>query len=132
MNRGHIQAPPEADFADRTPRMAGTWAALAAVAAAAGASLCCVGPLLFVTLGVGAGLASAFEPLRPLFTVLTGLGLAVGFYVVYVRKPAGAACAPGEACAAPLRRRRDRVILWVATAVALLLWSFNYWSWLLV
>lgn len=110
----------------------GAWAALGAVAAAFGASLCCIGPLLFVTLGVGAGLASTFEPLRPLFTGLTVLGLAIGFYVVYGRKPAAASCGLGDTCAAPRNQRRDRVILWIATLLALLFWSFNYWSRLLV
>lgn len=111
---------------------AGVLAALAAVAAAVGASLCCIGPLLFVTLGVGAGLASTFEPLRPLFTALAAIGLAIGFYVVYGRKPAAEVCGPGETCAVPRNRRRDRVILWIATAIAVLIWSFNYWSLLLL
>lgn len=108
-----------------------TWAALASVAAAVGASLCCIGPLLFVSLGVGAGLASTFEPLRPLFSVLTLLGLGIGFYVVYGRRPSAARCAPGESCEAP-DRRRDRLILWTATVLALLFWSFTYWSALLL
>lgn len=111
---------------------AGVLAALAAVAAAVGASQCCIGPLLFVTLGVGAGLASTFEPLRPLFTVLAAIGLAIAFYVVNGRKPAAEVCGPGETCAVPRNRRRDRVILWIATVVAVLFWSFNYWSLLLL
>jgi mercuric ion transport protein len=111
---------------------AGAWAALGAVAAAIGASLCCNGPLLFVTLGAGAGLASTFEPLRPLFTGLTALGLVIGFYVVYGRKPAAVPCGPGETCAIRRNGRRDRVVLWIATVLAVLFWSFNYWSTLLV
>jgi mercuric ion transport protein len=120
--------------AERRPRrsQAGVLAALAAVAAAVGASLCCIGPLLFVTLGVGAGLASTFEPLRPLFSALAAIGLGIGFYVVYGRKPAAEVCGPGDTCAVPRNRRRDRVILWTATVLAVLLWSFNYWSLLLV
>jgi predicted secreted protein len=89
-----------------------------------------------VTFGVGAGLASTFEPLRPVFTVLTVLGLAVGFYTVYGRKrraqAADACCAPGDACAMPRNRTREKVILWTATVLALVFWSFNYWSILLV
>jgi mercuric ion transport protein len=111
---------------------AGVLAALAAMAAAVGASLCCIGPLLFVTLGVGAGLASTFEPLRPLFTVLAAIGLAIGFYVVHGGKPSAEGCGPGETCAVPRNRRRDRVILCIATVVAVLFWSFNYWSVLLL
>lgn len=124
-------------------------------------SLCCVGPLLFVTLGVGAGLASAFEPLRPLFGAIMLALLAAGFWAVYGRRavpfrpygaggppaiPAadcGAGCAPnGEpvsavppsshpvapACSSPRRRRLDVAILWVATALALALWTFPTWS----
>jgi len=54
-----------ADAATRNSRM--VWAGVRGVTAAFLGSLCCVGPLLFVTLGVGAGLASTFEPLRPVF-----------------------------------------------------------------
>ena len=113
----------------------GVLAALGAVGAGFLASLCCVGPLLFVTLGVGAGLASQFEPLRPLFTALTLGLLAVGFYVVYGRRPAAApaaACGPDESCVAPRNRTRDKALLWTATAVALVLLTFPQWSVLLV
>ena len=100
------------------------------------ASLCCVGPLLFVTLGVGAGVASRFEPLRPAFTALTIGLIAVGFYVVYARPRvptgAGAACAPDGSCVVPRRRVRDKVLLWVATLVALTLLTFPQWSVILV
>lgn len=116
----------------------GLFASLGAVGAAFLGSLCCVGPLLFVTFGVGAGLASTFEPLRPVFGVLMAGGLAMGFYTVYVRKPKpqeaeAAACeSPGKACAVPRRSRRDQVILWSATVLALVLWSFPTWSTLFV
>ena len=109
----------------------GLLAAVGAIGAALLASLCCVGPLLVVTLGVGAGLASRFEPLRPLFTVLTLALLALGFYVVYGRKPAvrdGAACSADRSCSVPRHRRRDTIVLWVATVVALLLLTFPQWS----
>jgi mercuric ion transport protein len=114
----------------------GVWASLGAVVAAFGAALCCVGPILFVTFGVGAGLASTFEPLRPLFTLLAVLGLGVGFYTVYGRRrtvqAADADCSPGDACAVPRSRTREKVILWTATVLAILLWSFNYWSLMLL
>lgn len=113
-----------------TTRRAGLLAAAGGVAAAFGAALCCMGPILFVTFGVGAGLASTFEPLRPLFTGLAVLGLGFGFHTVYGRRDA--ACAPGEACEVPRSRRRDEVLLWGATLLAVVLWSFNYWSLLLL
>ena len=118
--------------APRTHR--GLAAAAGAVGAAFLASLCCVGPLVFVAFGVGAGLASTFEPLRPAFTLLTVALLAVGFYVVYGRRPAtaDAACAPDGTCAVPRNRRRDEVLLWIATIVALVFLTFPRWSVLLV
>ena len=121
---------------DTVPRK-GLFAALGAVGAAFLASLCCAGPLVFVAFGVGAGLASSFEPLRPLFTVLTLALLAVGFYVVYGRRPAvtqvnGAVREVGGTCAVPRRRARDRILLWVATVIALVFLTFPQWSLLLL
>ncbi len=45
------------------------------------ASLCCIGPLLFVVLGLGAfGAAATFETARPYLLGLAVLLLAFGFY----------------------------------------------------
>jgi mercuric ion transport protein len=118
------------------------WAGVGGVSAALLGSLCCVGPLLFVTLGVGAGLASTFEPLRPAFGIVM-LGLfGLAFYSVYGRRAARTvsergqdACATGATgapCVTPRNRTRERVILWVAVSLALILWTFPTWSRLLV
>ncbi len=90
-------------------------ASVGGVAAALLGSLCCVGPLLFVTLGVGAGLVSTFGPLRPLFGVLMVAMLGLGFYTVY---------------GSP--RARDKLLLWGAVVLALILWTFPTWSTLFV
>ena len=85
-----------------------------AVAAAAAASLCCTGPLVFVALGLGAfGASAAFETVRPYFLCAAVLLLAFGFYRAYFRRR-DAACAPGEACAARPASRATRAALWVA------------------
>ncbi len=132
---------PPATDAEPTPSVRrGLLASLGAVGAAFVASLCCVGPVLFVTLGVGAGLASRFEPLRPVFTALTLGLLAVGFYVVYGRRlsaavgngATGAAWGPDAVCVVPQNRTRDRALLWTATVAALVLLTFPQWSVLLV
>jgi len=108
-------------------------AALAAIVVAFLASLCCIGPVIFVTLGIGAGLASRFEPLRPLFTVLTLALLAAGFYVVYDRRGAATTntCTTDQQCANPRSRNRDTTVLWTATIIALLILTFPQWSLLL-
>jgi mercuric ion transport protein len=126
-------APPP-DVGDR-PR-SGVLAGVGAIVTAFLGSLCCVGPLLFVTLGIGAGLASTFEPLRPVFVGLTVALLGLGFYTVYGRRggpsDAEVASAPGPSCPARRRRRRDEVVLWSATVLAVVLLSFPAWSKLLV
>ena len=95
-------------------------------------SLCCIGPLLFVTLGVGAGFASALERYRPLFGVLMAASLVLGFGTVYGRRVAIARRAPGSAPSCAPARPGDVALLWGATALALVLWTFPRWSlWLL-
>lgn len=109
----------------------GLLAAVAAVGAAFLASLCCIGPLLFVTLGVGAGLASTFAPLQPFFTVVAAVLLALGFYVVYGRRRAKV-CAPEASCTLPRDRTRDKALIWLAAVVALAFLTFERWSMLLL
>ncbi|NUQ91508.1 MAG: mercury transporter MerT [Gemmatimonadaceae bacterium] len=101
-----------------------------AVSAAFLASLCCIGPVVFVTLGIGAGLASRFEPLRPIFVALTVALVGAGFYAVYGKPPVpiGRTCEPDERCAVPRNSRRDEAILWAATVLAILLLTFPQWS----
>ncbi len=127
------------DLTDAPRARRGLLPAAGAIGAAFLASLCCVGPLLFVTLGVGAGLASTFEPLRPAFTGLTLVLLALGFYIVYGRRPAlrttvdsAPDCGPDAICAVPRDRTRDRALLWVATGVAMVFLTFPQWSVLLL
>lgn len=128
----------------------GMLASVGALGAGFLSALCCAGPLLVVTFGVGAGVASTFEPLRPFFTVLTFALLGLGFWIVYGRpwqlarageegadaESAAAGDAgrlpDGEACRVPRSRTRDKVILWGAGLAAVLFWSFPYWSALLI
>ena len=113
----------------------GIAASLGAIGAALLASLCCIGPVLFVTLGLGAGLASRFEPLRPAFSVITIALIAVGFYTVYGRRRAridDPSCTVDGSCVVPRNRSRDKILLWIATLIALVLLTFPQWSGLLV
>ena len=83
--------------------------------AAIGASLCCVGPLVLVTLGIGGAWISSLsklEPLRPLFIVAT-LGLLAWAWHKLYRAPE--VCEPGTSCADPKVRLRQRLIFWVVS-----------------
>ncbi len=65
----------------------------AGVAAALGSALCCVGPLVAVTLGVsGAGLAHVFDPVRPYMVGAAAIALAGGHWAV--RREDRRACEP--------------------------------------
>jgi mercuric ion transport protein len=108
-----------------------TLASLGAVAAAVGSTLCCAGPLVAVSLGLsGAGLAATFEPMRPWFVGGTVLSLGYGFFTV--RQEERKACEPGTLCDSPVSRRRMRTLLWSATAVAIPLLTFPWWSPLII
>ena len=102
-------------------------AAVGGVTAGVASALCCVGPLVAVLLGLsGAGLSATFEPLRPYFLLGAALSIGGGFY--WLRQEDRNACEPGSTCADPRVRRRMRVTLWIATAVALVFGSFSWWS----
>lgn len=101
------------------------------VGAALASALCCAGPLLAVTAGVsGAAFAATFEPLRPLFLAAMVGFLLLGFWTV--DREERKACEPGRPCAEPRVRRRMRVILWIATATAILFATFPSWQALLL
>ena len=96
---------------------------LGGLLAAFGASACCAGPLLLVTLGFGGAWAArlrALEPLQPLFAAATLFLVGWAFYRLYI---APRRCAPGEACALPAVLRRQRIVFWftVILIAALLL-----------
>jgi mercuric ion transport protein len=76
----------------------------AGVLAAVGASVCCVGPLVLLSLGVGGawiGGLTAFEPY-----------LAFAFHKLYLVPQV---CEPGTTCADPRTRKRQRIIFWTAS-----------------
>ena len=105
-----------------TPRMAITAGVLAAI----GASICCIGPLALLGLGISGawiGTLSAFEPYRPVLIGVTLVFLALAFRKLYLVPQV---CAPGAACAIPAVVRRQRVIFWVVTALLLALIAFPW------
>lgn len=105
-----------------------TSALLGGAAAAIGASACCAGPLLLVVLGVGGAWGSrlvALEVYQPYFVAAALAFFGYAFFKLY-RKPE--ACEPGEACAVPAVRRRQRVIFWVVAVAAATLMSFPLYA----
>lgn len=99
-----------------------------AVSAGLLASLCCIGPLLFVLFGVGAfGAAAYFEKARPFLMGGSILLLAVAFYWVYFKRQKEA-CEPGKVCAVKSVSRASRIGLWIASVAVLAFAALPYFA----
>lgn len=101
------------DFRARTSFVGATLAAI-------GATACCAGPLVLLSLGIGGawvGNLTALEPYRPIFILLA----VVFMGLAYRRLFTAAACEPGQTCAVPAVARRQKTVFWVVLAVVSLL-----------
>ena len=100
----------------------------AAIIAAVAASVCCVGPLVLIGLGIGGAWVSnltALEPFRPYFMGITFLFLGYAFYRIY-KKQKPEECEPGGYCANPKSDRINKISLWTVTVFILVLFAFPY------
>jgi len=92
---------------------------IAGILAAIGASVCCVGPLVLLALGIGGtwvGNLTAMEPYRPFFIGLTLLFLGLAFRKLYLIPPV---CSHGTPCADPRTRQRQHLTFWTITVLLL-------------
>ena len=87
--------------------------------ASIGASACCVGPLLLLSLGIGGawiGNLAALEPYRPLFITLVLVFLGLAFRQLYFVKQS---CDSDANCAPDRTRKAHRLIFWIAAPLLL-------------
>ncbi len=111
-----------------TPSKSSNRSMTTAVLAAIGASVCCVGPLVLLTLGIGGAWISyltALEPYRPIFIGITLVFLFLAFRKLYLIPRQ---CAADEACAIPRTLRNQRIIFWVVTVILIALLTFPYYG----
>lgn len=104
------------------------WGLLGAVTAAIAASVCCVGPLVLMFLGISGawiGNLTAFEPYRPIFMAVTVVFLGFAFYKVYAGKKEES-CAPGSVCSNPKVGRFNKIVLWMFAVLVFVLLVFPY------
>jgi len=98
------------------------------VIAGLAASICCIGPLVLVALGLGgaaAGLIQFFTPLRDFFIGLALLFLGLAAYrLFYVPR----VCAPGTACADPRTLRNQRLLFIGVVIVVAALVAFPWYA----
>ena len=99
-------------MSEKTSLVAGTLAAI-------GASVCCVGPLVLLGLGIsGAWISNltALEPYRPIFIGLTLVFLGLAFRRLYLVPQV---CEPGTSCANLRTAKRQRIAFWSASLLLL-------------
>ncbi len=117
MNWKNLKKPPESKFG-----------LFGAAIAAMAASVCCVGPLILLALGVGGAWVSyltALEPLRPYLMGGSFLLLLYAFYRIY-RKPRAQKCADGRYCANPKSDKINKISLWIVTVFIIALFATPY------
>jgi len=96
------------------------------IMAAIAASLCCIGPLVAVAIGLGTfSAAAAFAALRPYLIGLTALLLAGAFYLTYRKR---AVTCEGGACQVRGASRTSNILLWLATVAVVAFATFPYYS----
>jgi len=104
------------------------WLGIGAVLAAIGASACCVGPLLLLSLGIGGAWMSSLtsmEAVRPLFFALTLLFIWMAFMKLYLSEDE---CKEGDVCVNPKVLRNQRIIFWIGSVGLLALLGFPWYA----
>jgi mercuric ion transport protein len=94
-----------------------------------GASLCCLGPLALVSLGVSGAWISNLTQLQPyrwLF-VIAALGF-MGYAWKKIYRPPAAECEPGSQCALRQANRLYRPVFWMVSALVLAAIVFPYFA----
>lgn len=107
----------------------------ASIAAAVGASICCIGPIAAAFLGLTSMSALVrYESYRPILMIITLAILAGAFYLAYRKRPVET-CEPASVCAAhgvTRVQKVNRLVLWTVTPLVLAILTFPTWSvWLL-
>ena len=89
-------------------------------------SVCCLGPLLLITLGFSGawiGNLTLFEPYRPLFITVAAGALFMAWRRIWRPAPS---CAPGEVCAEPKVGRSYKVMFAAVAMLVLIALAFPY------
>lgn len=101
-----------------------SWQSIVALVAAIAASVCCVVPLVLLSLGIGGAWMStltAMEPLRPFFVLLSLFFIGLGYRNLYILPNR---CAEDVSCPIPNITHRQRLIFWLGSAFILILLAF--------
>ena len=103
-------------------------ALLLAITAGIGASACCIGPLLLLSLGFGGawvGNLTAMAPYSGYFTAIALLILAVVFHKLYIAEQK---CVAGSVCANPKVLKKQRITFWIVSIILIAMMGFPYYA----
>ena len=109
---------------EQKPPEDSTWLGIGAVLTAIAASVCCVVPLLLLSLGIGGAWMSnltATSPFRPFFIILTLVFIGLGFRKLYLIPDD---CDEGQVCSTTEVKQKQRLIFWLGSVFILLLLAF--------
>lgn len=101
---------------------------ITATLAAIGASACCIGPLLLLSLGIsGTWISSltAMEPYSPIFAGITIIMLCWVFYRLYFTPEK---CDEGRLCANKSVLSNQKIIFWVICCILIAMITFQYYA----
>lgn len=125
LHQTQVEMRAELDMQDEKNKT--TWALAGAVGTAVMASLCCILPVIAVGLGLTGFAASRFfQAGRPYLLVATAALMGFGVYRAYHSRHQ--ACEPGGACERMPLCRWNRLILWLASVLVIVLAAFPYYS----
>jgi len=104
------------------------WFGIGAVLAAIGASACCIGPLLLLSLGIGGAWMStltSMEVVRPFFLIATLVFIGLAFHQLYLLPEK---CDTGELCVSPSVKRNQRILFWLGSIFLIGLLAFPWYA----
>ena len=98
------------------------------------ASVCCLGPLILVSLGISGAWVSnltMLEPYRPIFIGIALICMALAYRKIYSAKPAKPArpadtCLPNTLCAKPQTNQNYRIMFWIVSVLVLIALIYPY------
>lgn len=101
---------------------------IAAIVTAIASSLCCVAPLILLTLGISGAWVSTLthlEFIRPIGISLTIFFLGLAFWKLYINPKS---CSANTLCVQPKVLRCYRIIFWIITVFLVVLMTFPWYA----
>ena len=105
------------------------WLAAGGLGGAVLASVCCLGPLVLLSLGISGawiGNLTALEPYKPIFATVALVFIGLGFRQVYFRPRT--VCEPGSYCARPQSAVITKIALWAAAVLVIASLTLSWWA----